>query len=634
MDLRSLIAKMDAIESNALNEAITLKDVTAAVAGKNNEQERAGILNDLAWKEKLPGLYDPISGNFVGKQSMPTGDMGSGQGYNISASASKDADSTLAKLGLIPKNAKTSTGLGRFFGTSGDMYDKGVQDTSQAVISQQEKAEFIKTSVAKLGELVTKLSTVLAQEKKFNDAVAAQIAKQGGQGAKKTATPAAGANASNATANTTGGPTNMGAPAKFENKDVSIANALVESFGYTANFNEASAAQELGKTAAIGGAGYVGGKAISKVLGKAVPGVGLAFGAADAYDRAKKGDYLGAGLAGLSGAVSLIPGVGWIPALGLDMINVGRDLKGSDDADKGQGASATRGPDPKLQQLQKIIGAKADGIMGPETKQKLTAWQQQNGLSADGIPGPQTYAKAGIKESTNMKTVAEQIRELQARLESIETEEMIEESDEPMMFNKDGKNYALLADGRLVDEEGNLIDGSKPDLPIIGKAELEEGVGSWLGNIFKNFKGGLSGAAKTGGRTATGQFAKAGTAAGIANKTGKFIGKNPMKAGALAGAAGLGAGMALGGPAAAGAGAAQTGKVGGGAGGSATSADQAQAEPQAPEAPSADVQAVIDEIRKLMADMGKQAGDDPTVKQAIDNANKTISGIPGVKPAA
>jgi peptidoglycan hydrolase-like protein with peptidoglycan-binding domain len=43
--------------------------------------------------------------------------------------------------------------------------------------------------------------------------------------------------------------------------------------------------------------------------------------------------------------------------------------------------------------MQKVIGAKPDGIYGPETKQKLTAWQQANGLKPDGIPGPQTYGK-------------------------------------------------------------------------------------------------------------------------------------------------------------------------------------------------------------------------------------------------
>lgn len=54
----------------------------------------------------------------------------------------------------------------------------------------------------------------------------------------------------------------------------------------------------------------------------------------------------------------------------------------------------------KLAALQNLIGAKPDGIMGPETKQKLMIWQQSQGLKADGIPGPATYSKAGLSEST------------------------------------------------------------------------------------------------------------------------------------------------------------------------------------------------------------------------------------------
>lgn len=53
----------------------------------------------------------------------------------------------------------------------------------------------------------------------------------------------------------------------------------------------------------------------------------------------------------------------------------------------------------KLISLQKVIGAKPDGILGPETKAKLKAWQQQHGITADGIPGPVTYTTAGLNES-------------------------------------------------------------------------------------------------------------------------------------------------------------------------------------------------------------------------------------------
>ncbi len=73
----------------------------------------------------------------------------------------------------------------------------------------------------------------------------------------------------------------------------------------------------------IAGKGFL--KGAGKVAGKAIPGVGLTIGAVDAYDRAKKGDYVGAGIAGTAGLVSLIPGLGWAAGLGLDAVNLARD---------------------------------------------------------------------------------------------------------------------------------------------------------------------------------------------------------------------------------------------------------------------------------------------------------------------
>jgi hypothetical protein len=98
MDIRAILNKLDTV---MVSEAITIKDVEAAVAGIKDEQERAKILNDIAWKEKLPGLYDPVSGYFVRKQSMPVGRGSNGQGYSIAATASSGADKELANLGLV-----------------------------------------------------------------------------------------------------------------------------------------------------------------------------------------------------------------------------------------------------------------------------------------------------------------------------------------------------------------------------------------------------------------------------------------------------------------------------------------------------------------------------------------------------
>ena len=72
-------------------------------------------------------------------------------------------------------------------------------------------------------------------------------------------------------------------------------------------------------------AGKVAGKGLLKTAAKAIPLAGLAIGAADAVNRYQKGDYVGAGIAGTAGLVSLIPGLGWAAGLGLDAVNLARD---------------------------------------------------------------------------------------------------------------------------------------------------------------------------------------------------------------------------------------------------------------------------------------------------------------------
>jgi peptidoglycan hydrolase-like protein with peptidoglycan-binding domain len=560
---------MDQIES--INEAVTMKDVMAAVQGKENEQERAKILNDIAWKENLPGLYDPVSGYYVRKQSMPT----DGQTWSIAASAAKDDDAKLASLGLVPKNAKTSSALGRLFGASGDMYDKGVQASNAEAVAKQEAKEQALAMLKQLGELVTKY--------------AALKAKKAGAGATQTATA--------------------------ESIKVDISSALVESFGYQT--------EGVGTTLA---------KAGGKTLGKALPGVGLAFGAADAYDRAKKGDWLGAGIAGLSGVTSLVPGIGTAATLGLDAINVGRDLAKGGDEEGGeapaQGQAAKPAGNAQLIALQKKIGATPDGIMGPDTKAKLQAWQKQNGLNPDGIPGPQTYAKAGIKESgESMKqlTVAESIASLRDRLALIEstceecghnpcecsTEESMDEDVFEFVMDEDGN--AFDTDGQPITDEGVLSNLAK---------------GAW--NVGKNVVRGFKGQAA---RSAAGKFTKAGGATKLgqgAKAAANFAAKNPVKGAAIAGAAGLGTGLAMGstgsGGASGSAGASSAGQGGkppkpaGQAGASAT--------PTEPTAPTVDpIDTEMAELKKqidaVMAELGKSA--DPEIQKALGDLKAQVN---------
>lgn len=111
-------------------EAVSLDAIMTAVGNDKDEQSRAAKLNDIAWKENLPGLYDPVSGNFVRKQSMPTR---SGGRYDIAATASSSADKELADRGLVPDNASTSTAIGRMVrGDDKKQYDQDIRSRSQA----------------------------------------------------------------------------------------------------------------------------------------------------------------------------------------------------------------------------------------------------------------------------------------------------------------------------------------------------------------------------------------------------------------------------------------------------------------------------------------------------------------------
>lgn len=72
-------------------------------------------------------------------------------------------------------------------------------------------------------------------------------------------------------------------------------------------------------------------KGAGKALGKIAPGIGGAMSAKSAYDRASKGDYIGAGLDVVSGVASFIPGIGTAIAMGADALNAIKDIKKNDE---------------------------------------------------------------------------------------------------------------------------------------------------------------------------------------------------------------------------------------------------------------------------------------------------------------
>lgn len=444
MNLKQLIAKMDAIEAGILEEAFNIKTVQAAVGQIADEQQRATALAKMATDNKLPGLYDPVSGHYVSANG------------SISNTADKDTDYLLAQKGLVPKNANTSTFLGKIFGTSGDQYDTGLRGQSDKVVADQESEEFKRDRLAKLQ---TMMKDLMAMKPGASGVADAAKGAQSGSSLGK---------AINKVPNQAGNARAAAANESIEFKG-SIARSLVESFGY-----EQKATQQD--------------EGLGAVLGRAAPGVGAVLGAQDAADRWKKGDKVGAVLAGLSGAFSLVPGLGWIPALGFAAANMGRDYAKSKSDDAGQadaggnaGQAGSPSGDEKLKKLQKIIGANPDGIMGPETKGKLQAWQQKQGITADGLPGPETYGKAGIKESA-----VEQYRRLVSRLEAIQEAETPAPAAAEVKPDAPDQQEASLADmitkagGQFVEfppgheHEGKQVLVVKKDVgPIVDASTME-----------------------------------------------------------------------------------------------------------------------------------------------------------------
>lgn len=410
MDLRSLIGKMDAIERRSLTEAFNIKNVQDAVGGIADTNQRHAALASLAQQNSLPGLYDPIEGKYV----SATG--------SVSNTADKDTDYKLSSMGLIPKNANTSTFLGKVFGSSGDKYDQGLRAQSDKTVANQTSEDFKK---AKLGELNTLMKELEGLKKIDAPAdttpAAASTPATGGQGATPAQSVTQNTNGTFTLTKKDGTKFNISADGKVvkEEKDLDLSKSLIESFGY--QVNEAAVAPttfpggEVGKTAATAAAGYGVGKAITHAAGRAVPGVGTALSVKDAYDRWQAGDKSGAVISALAGAGWLIPGpAGWVIGGGLDAANLTRDYLNKKDEPAAQAALPTTGAkaDPKILALQKYLKSQgADlGATGP------------NKDGVDGVMGPMTRAamdKAQLNESQRMAILMLQLESLDEGIKDV-----------------------------------------------------------------------------------------------------------------------------------------------------------------------------------------------------------------------
>jgi peptidoglycan hydrolase-like protein with peptidoglycan-binding domain len=84
-------------------------------------------------------------------------------------------------------------------------------------------------------------------------------------------------------------------------------------------------------------------------------------------------------------------------------------------ASAADGANATGGTtaatsQPKAKkvttkQIQKALGIKADGVMGPKTKKAIKRFQKAHGLKADGVAGPATLQALGLGSAPQNSTL-------------------------------------------------------------------------------------------------------------------------------------------------------------------------------------------------------------------------------------
>lgn len=506
MNIRDLLNQIDLIESkNALLEAgLRLSTVIASIAGKEtNDQERFKALSALAKENGLPGLYDPVTGQFVKIDGSTTN------------TADKETDKKLAYMGLIPDNAATSTYWGKVFGTSGEKYDTELRTTSGKTNAAYAREEREASLLAELKALIPKYlalknkvrrkpssgqagraekvdNSLPSKVEKLSDGTTLRTYPDGIQTLydPKNALDFAGSiegSPGQRQVGSKGAPYKLPAGVKVIGESFQgLADSLRASFGILNEETVGAYAEKHPNIAGatIGGAttlafpNYLGASVPKSLVGKigtkALPGIAAGLSAADAYERAKRGDYIGAGLSGLSGALCLIPGVGVIPALVPDAINAWRDYKEGHGliVDIQRATNKQGSAEDRLKDLQELLGVPQSGVLDSATRAKVMDYQRERKMPVTGNPND-IFKAANIQE--NEMTVAEVIAETKARLSLFE-------DDAPILFFKNSIVYALLPDGRLIDQEGNLINGKT--LEIIKKQEvpLKE---AGLGGFFK-----------------------------------------------------------------------------------------------------------------------------------------------------
>ncbi len=345
MDIRSLISKLESIESKIVNEqALTLQQVATvektaadkAAADKAKggwtgfttwDPKTAGdiALSKLADQHGLPGLFNSKGEYVVAAGKRMDGETG--EKPQIAPPTPSDWE-PLQKLGLVPRNAEGPAGLTDLLtgGKAGQEFNK-VKGDSAKVSARNSSDAFIKERLAKLRDLIAKLKATMGDSaSNFSlrdirrESIARELIESFGytlEGFNDSAEDLIRKRAMAQTAKAPGTPlTNFGTVgdkiAQQRAANVAPAAPAAPTTAPTAVDNVAKAAGVSNAEKVAGTAAAKAGKTLGKkIAARVIPGVGMAADAADAYSRWKEGDKVGAAIAGLGAGLGWVPGVSW-----------------------------------------------------------------------------------------------------------------------------------------------------------------------------------------------------------------------------------------------------------------------------------------------------------------------------------
>lgn len=373
---------LDNIDKPMLSEALTLSAVIAATSGyEQDDKVRLPLLAKLARDNHLEGLVDPVTGNFVDVEGeeddevpfevaeklstaglLPPNAKLPQAGWfdnnrvfdaananlkqqssgiatrhneigdlmqqvreivkNIIALRDKHAaskmDSTIGGKPVLPSNApssiaakitptfasQTMAGMHESAGLAdslmesfGDLYEESWQDSTLPGIKKRSPTTVPDRAAA--GEF----GSIVRKQQPWSSAATTQGMNDTSWLGKSSGAPEWTAPSNSTTAE----PKPSASKSAGMNVD-DLAKSSSKGIGAGEKLAKTGAKEFLGKTAA-----------------RLIPGALTAYDAADAYDRYKKGDYIGAGISGAAGLASLVPGIGTGVGAALDAANLYRD---------------------------------------------------------------------------------------------------------------------------------------------------------------------------------------------------------------------------------------------------------------------------------------------------------------------